>query len=329
MTDKENAPPESPSSRPHPPDGPPSILQRDGPASSEREDARPAPHTVLLDSVRATLLVSFAAYPPHTVQRLAELILRPRSHYRFLGPYLRALDRVVSVSSGADSFPLIGVRSAALPGGVLANGTGTAAAGGNSWTNFLDGDDSLGGALLTPVPWLRTEQSEQMLTDTLEQDGGINGITHQETSLMSAEAVHGTTRESLRDVGALSQGELLRQEQQAGVVPGPQPIGRQTRSATARAAAEEGGRMDEEDHPHARGPGEVGVEDMGPQEPGGTPGRFDVDVALGRKTPTGDAHEHIVTTEHRVSEQRDEDDDVILTDADETAAEESAPSISS
>ena len=93
----------------------------------------------------------------------------------------------------------------------------------------------------------------------------------------------------MRDVGAVTQGELLRQEQEAGVVPVSQVyMGRQTRSATARGMTEDesgqaqGSEEEEPEHPHARGPEEVGVEDTGPQERTGAKSEFDVDAALGR-----------------------------------------------
>jgi hypothetical protein len=105
---------------------------------------------LLLDSIKSTLKTFFASKPPHTIQRLAELVLRPNAHYRTLPAYLRAVDRVVSVTSTADIFPLQTEPSAGQVNGVL-NG------GGHSFM-FPDhapgSDESLGGALLTPIPWL-------------------------------------------------------------------------------------------------------------------------------------------------------------------------------
>lgn len=79
----------------------------------------------------------------------------------------------------------------------------------------------------------------------------------------------------LRAEGGVTQGELLRQEQEAGIVPVGQEVPRRTlmasgsanavgRGESALAAEEEAGEKPEE-HAHARGPEEIGAEDMGPQ----------------------------------------------------------------
>jgi hypothetical protein len=62
--------------------------------------------TALLKSIASTLTTLFTTHPPHTIQRLAELILHPKQHYNTLASYLHALDRVVHVTSGAHIFPL-------------------------------------------------------------------------------------------------------------------------------------------------------------------------------------------------------------------------------
>lgn len=112
----------------------------------------------MLDEVLNVLRTGFPRYPPHTIQRLAELVLKPRQHYRNLVPWLHALDRVVHVTSGANIYPLpqglpdIGAMS------LLVNGADGAGPGGMSIdtasANNLDSDEALGGALLTPIPWL-------------------------------------------------------------------------------------------------------------------------------------------------------------------------------
>ena len=262
-----------------------------------------------LISVQKTLTTSFARVPPHTVQRLAELILRPRSHYRFVGPYLRAVDRVVSVSSGADSFPLVGER---LPGhgGNSYRPNGVA----SSWNTMLDGDDSLGGALLTPISWLQSdnEAPDEMHSEPASSPITVNGVNSNNhkspsesssgvfpldravspssSSSSSPSNTHMVESDPLLELGAVTQGQLLRQEQESGVVPTPEPIGRHTRlAAAARSTSpdESGDVIELDDHhpPHPGGPDEIGVEDMGPQDPGDARGRFDVDVALGRKAP--------------------------------------------
>ncbi|KAI9789938.1 MAG: hypothetical protein M1816_005707 [Peltula sp. TS41687] len=350
---KENAPPQLASTSISPPDpsnappsSPPLPLSQDRARVDQEEE--PTDLFPEWNSIRTTLTTSFATSPPHTVQRLAELILRPRSHYRYVGPYLRAVDRVVSVSSGADSFPpMTSVRSAGLNGGGLPNGTSIPAGSGSSWNTFSDVDDSLGGALLTPVAWLRAEQSEEMVTEEEESASRdtMNGPSHTTVANDPNENDHGmidaaTGTESLRDLGAVTQGELLRQEQEAGVVPSAQPVGRQPRNG---AAAEDDRTMeDEEHHPLASGPAEVGVEDVGPQEPGEAPGRFDLDVALGRKTPSREAGATAASAsagagagasdgvmEGGSGEQRDRDDDVILPDADAKVEADDRPNVSS
>ena len=112
----------------------------------------------MLDEILSVLRTNFPQYPPHTIQRLSELVLRPRQHYRNLVPFLHALDRVVHVTSGANTYPL----PPALPDigamNLLANGAGAATPGGLSIdtaaANNLGSDEALGGALLTPIPWL-------------------------------------------------------------------------------------------------------------------------------------------------------------------------------
>ena len=85
------------------------------------------------------------------MQRLLELVAAPRTHYRHLPKFLRAVERVVSVSSSTAAFP-------------LADG---AAAG---FTNGLGSDESLGGALLTPIPWLAGDAEGRALSEEPEID---------------------------------------------------------------------------------------------------------------------------------------------------------------
>ena len=120
----------------------------------------PPPLQFIYDSIRSTLRSYFSINPPHTVQRLAELILYPTHQYRTLPAYLRAVDRVVSVSSGANVFPLPQTNGSSddrdLPNG-SANGTVTTF----MVTDYgLGSDESLGGALLTPIPWLTSANLE-------------------------------------------------------------------------------------------------------------------------------------------------------------------------
>ena len=115
-SNKENTPPEglqnpsqsallsSPSTERIPDSQPQSVT------AHARDDSLAPSLQLLLGSVRSTLRTFFVSRPPHTIQRLAELVLYPTTHYRTLPAYLRALDRTVSVTSSADIFPLQAYR---------------------------------------------------------------------------------------------------------------------------------------------------------------------------------------------------------------------------
>ncbi|KAF2219070.1 hypothetical protein BDZ85DRAFT_269295 [Elsinoe ampelina] len=250
------------------------------------------------------LKTSFAKSPPYTVQRLAELVLQPRRYYRFLPPFLNALDRIVSVSSSTTSFPLLHHAAPATNGMFLPNGD-------DEKSNGLAGDEGLGGALLTPIPWLRntngtddimTRQQDGELhtegTETIEGPNGagrietvsvtVNGVSSASQTTISPttsdEQADMTTEQSLREQGAVTQGELIRQEQEAGVVPVAQASVRRNVGATAEAMASVEDE-DGEELPHARGPDEIGISDLGPQEGSLGAGRpLDLDTALGRRS---------------------------------------------
>lgn len=76
--------------------------------------------------------------------------------------------------------------------------------------------------------------------------GGIETVTVSVNGVMSTREGEGKIEESLRAEGGVTQGELLRQEQRAGVV----PVSQQTGSLD--------GMGEEEEVPHARGPDEIG-----------------------------------------------------------------------
>lgn len=268
---------------------------------------------------------SFAHSPPYTIQRLAELVLYPKKHYRHLPPYLAALSRVVSVSSPVSDFPLPQLQLTAANGGFLTNGD--TSMNGITERGGLGSDESLGGALLTPIPWLRrdsnasstgtqTQSQDQELksegTETIEGPNGVGSVetvsvavhtrpsatetlvpqevTSSDIDAASSAEKEKTMEQELRSEGAVTQGELLRQEQEAGVVPQGQMTLRRTLLASGAAAV---GRdslslQDEEDeppeeHPHARGPDTIGPEDMGPQERSlGGLKVLDMEAAVGR-----------------------------------------------
>ncbi|EMC99167.1 hypothetical protein BAUCODRAFT_394061 [Baudoinia panamericana UAMH 10762] len=271
----------------------------------------------------------FSHTPPYTIQRLAELVIYPKKHYRFLPAYLRALDRIVSVTSPVSEFPLPAMISN-VNGGFLTNGDATT----NSITERegLGSDESLGGALLTPIPWLRNNNTafasqaapgsqdgelRSEGTETVEGPNGagsvetvsvtVNGVPSASSVAHTSPAVSPTlseqsdastnssasesTEAQLRQQGGVTQGELLRQEQEAGVVPvsqstarrsmfpgGPAAAGRELAIGGEEVSMEEG---PPEETPHARGPDLIGMEDMGPQ-PRPIGQGFDIEAAMGR-----------------------------------------------
>lgn len=317
----------------------------------------------MIAEINGVLNESFHTYPPHTIQRLAELILRPRQHYKSLPSYLHAVDRVVHVTSGNNTYPLppaipdMSSMSLGGPNGVMdqgqpqENGSDTSMAWvSTSNGNAIGSDEALGGALLTPIPWLQRRSSgnrdgdggsESGESSTLGSDGGPSPLaTTQgpaasqrsssqqssrqfETRTESTETIDGpngvgsieTVSISVNGIPpmgsadrqrVITQGELIRQEQRAGVVPvsqlqrsGPVVVTSSSEASTATATddgspsaevADNDTTMgegegeaeapkdtssekpdeempDEEEAPHARGPDLIGAADMGPQGP--------------------------------------------------------------
>lgn len=268
----------------------------------------------LHDAIFSTLKSLFSAKPPHTIQRLAELLLDPKEHYRSLAAYLHALDRVVHVTSGAHTFPLPPAIPDPSSLSVLANGAGAGniKAESVSWGNpappgassaaaaGLGSDESLGGALLTPISWLSSPRSAggsrsplegaetvKTKTESTEMIEGPNGPGGIETVSVSMNGVSSATTAagpesdvaSLRAEGGITQGELLRQEQKAGVVPA-------TQLGNNKGGSD--GLGEDDEMPHARGPEEIGMEDMGPQNgteraAGAVMRGIDIEAAVGRK----------------------------------------------
>lgn len=211
----------------------------------------------------------------------------------------------MSVSSGADVFPLSdqppnigptstnGILNGAEGGGILfANSSNETRNGYDK--DSLGSDESLGGALLTPIPWLKDSDlntsgsSSGTTTSTTSkvdswQDSADNAVDpdadvdsemlpivedQMATTAAHAEAIAAVAQEHVghnvpeREDGAVTQGELIRMEQVAGVVPVPHQV--------AHAIGDEGIELDLEDGgdlvPHARGPDVVGTIDMGKVE---------------------------------------------------------------
>ncbi|KAH9983729.1 hypothetical protein F4779DRAFT_624515 [Xylariaceae sp. FL0662B] len=207
----------------------------------------------MLHEVTSTLTSTFPEHPPHTIQRLSELVLAPKHHYRSLPAYLHALDRVVHVTSSLNIYPLPPAVPDMTTASVLSNGVPDALAAQSPWAT-PGSDEALGGALLTPIPWLQPNhqgmtgspqpqpQSSTMTpepigtssghgngsaggmsndlegevhTESTETIDGPNGVGSIETVSVS---VNGIPSMGARGIG-VTQGELLRQEQRAGVVP--------------------------------------------------------------------------------------------------------------
>lgn len=319
----------------------------------------------MLAEITGILSETFHTYPPHTIQRLAELVLEPRRHYRSLPAYLHAVDRVVHVTSGNNIYPLppaIPDMSHMSINGLVDGPEGNGAGNGESesgqaiWASSSNGapigsDEALGGALLTPIPWLarrpangdggsesgesstlgseggpsplgpaaatgtgqgqgqqRQSQSRQfemqVRTESTETIDGPNGMGSIET----VSVVNGISSLSpAQQQRVITQGELIRQEQRAGVVPvsqltrtGPVVVTSSSGGGASTAASAEVGAdttmsedeatateqrkgegealkhnssekpdedMADEETPHARGPDIIGAADMGPQTP--------------------------------------------------------------
>lgn len=312
----------------------------------------PGPIAKMLDGITSTILNDFTDYPPHTIQRLAELVLRPKQHYRSLTGYLHALDRVVHVTSGSNIYPLpptffsMGDASTVSNGEDAASGTALGTALLPTSNSSMDDEEALGGALLTPIPWLSSQPNgagdsedgmgsedgsidspvstrsdpamtqaspppqqqsspsrnpsannsprPQIRTDNTETIEGPNGTGTIET--VSVSMVNGVPTMTSTSTSSTSnnnntvlasrgvtQGELLRQEQRAGVVPLTQLVRQQQQEARAQAEMNHNNNDNNNNNedtdspmgnnepeldvemPHARGPDAIDDADIGPQ----------------------------------------------------------------
>jgi hypothetical protein len=188
-------------------------------------------------------------------------------------------------------------------------------------TRMIDGPNGLGGIETVTV--------------------SINGVSSSSPSTLapntSSPAPGADLSAELRAEGGVTQGELLRQEQRAGVVPVAQLVGNR---------GDSDGKGEEDETPHARGPDEIGMEDTGPQAGGKTSMQagqnvsmkgIDVDAAVGRSadveeekvdekeapgTPKREAEDEIGGEEKKVREDvemgetEEEKDEVDLVDVD-------------
>ncbi|KAJ8120381.1 hypothetical protein ONZ43_g2897 [Nemania bipapillata] len=374
-TNKENNPvtPTSRTTAPRPPP-PTSVPATPAPLPP---GTLPPQLALMLSEITSYLKSTFPTCPPHTIQRISELIINPKQHYRSLITYLHALDRVVHVTSGLNVYPLPSAH-AEIPGN-MANGVLETTTRPFSWAS-PGSDEALGGALLTPIPWIpldrrsvtgalsQSAQSSQpqqgqsaaaaqevsaelegeVRTESTETIDGPNGVGSIETVSVS---VNGIPSMGARGV-SVTQGELLRQEQEAGLVPVSQlvpshhihpgsnasaaaqqqiqariqqqralaqsqhqarvsssaeppdsPTSASNAVSTPSSATLEGesvdadadnvlgtigsihsSNADDAEKPHARGPGEIGVSDLGPQTTTSTTaGSIDLQAAIGRK----------------------------------------------
>ncbi|KAG7141208.1 hypothetical protein HYQ45_002191 [Verticillium longisporum] len=397
----------------------------------------------MLTEINNVLTKNFTKFPPHTIQRVSELLLEPRQHYRHLASYLHALDRVVHVTSTNNIYPLPPAIPDMSTMTLLSNGvtdpvTGAITsttrtpepkdpAANVSWGNpttaappasGVGSDEALGGALLTPIPWLtrrpsprgdsasssptsthsgsgpspgtgqQSQGQHEIRTESTETIEGPNGMGHIETVTISVNGISSAASSAATGPRPITQGELLRQEQQRGVVPVSQ-LARQAEEAAAQhihaaaaqlaaaqaaAAAARAGSSDidpdadpdaddddmaadastaaapttdtsadavdgdeatttspaaaavaadADEVPHARGPAEIGADDLGPQSASrttyGGPGvemqGIDVEAAVGRKPdeePTTSINEDDAASdaESEASQKREADADV-------------------
>lgn len=268
--------------------------------------------------------MNFSSNPPHTIQRFCELILAPKAHYTTLPSYLHALGRVVHVTSGANIYPLPAAyqNPKSLPNGL--NSSSDIDAG--HALPSLGSDESLGGALLTPIPWLRSVShiaangtargaaagmdGEDRMDDTSTDDAAM-GLASSDAVGASPSNLHPLATSSSAGVLGpdameteigVTQGELLRQEQRAGVVPVAQ-------LAAARAVEAGEGQLDDEELPHARGPAEIGIEDTGPQTTAILGRRvpvLDIEAAVGRRSEDVDHEKNDSTAATPKREATDE-----------------------
>ncbi|KAJ5089417.1 Protein phosphatase 4 core regulatory subunit R2 [Penicillium argentinense] len=203
-------------------------------SSSHDNGSLPPQLALLLNSIRSSIQAHFMQKPPHTIQRFAELILHPTAHYRTLPAYLRAVDRVISVTSSADIFPFTTpANTSSQSNGFVqpSNSAGTYLT--PDYANSLGSDESLGGALLTPIPWLTA---------------GSYG----------AESVAGLEDEDPVPAPA--------EDMDTGVPDAADPAATQAEGEECTGTTTSPPADSSDEVPHARGPPVVGVEDLGLQD---------------------------------------------------------------
>ncbi|CAI7566987.1 unnamed protein product [Penicillium manginii] len=245
-------------------------------SSSQASDALPPQLAQLLSSIRSSIQSFFTSKPPHTIQRFAELILRPTAHYRTLPAYLRAVDRVISVTSDAAIFPFTTpANTKPQPNGSVqpSNSAGTYLT--PDYAHSLGSDESLGGALLTPIPWLTNASfGAEGMSQMEDEDSG------------SAQGHNMETGESHVPDTAMP------------------PIEPEDSAVTAGSPPADSS----EEVPHARGPPVLGVQDLGLQDGQG------VEMTLGEQEPQGAGADGPADTQQSTSDAipADKDGDIVL-----------------
>ncbi|KAJ5476516.1 Protein phosphatase 4 core regulatory subunit R2 [Penicillium sp. IBT 31633x] len=261
------------------------------PAAVSTDGRLPPPLAFLLSAICSSISTFFVEKPPHTIQRFAELVLYPTKHYRTLPAYLRAVDRVVSVTSPADIFPFqTPAATNTQSNGQVHPGNSSGAYMTPDYAHGLGSDESLGGALLTPIPWLSNASFES-------EDG--NG---------DADVLEGT-------------GEALPTQ--------PEQISET--ATLASAATEEGATTaspePSDEVPHARGPILLGVEDMGLQDGKGVEVSLGTDSAT--DVPAAVAATAATEGQGKDESTADKDGDIVLEDTKPKEGEEAKPEASS
>ena len=168
---------------------------------------------------------------------------------------------------------------------------------------------------------------------------GPNGAGSVETVTVSVNGVSSRVPASQAAEEGLqtnvTQGELIRQEQEAGITPiptGSANNGRMTRSLAAASAGsgrtangipasasedadegDEGPAAEEEETVHARGPSMIGMEDMGPQAPGSG-----LERGIGLEGPLGVSREgeHVDGEGGDGGDKEEKGEDSVVADAD-------------
>lgn len=205
-------------------------------------------------------------------------------------------------------------------------------------------DDNLGGALLTPIPWLVNGTSRPR-TGSLQSNADThtaNGVVVNDVDEAKDEDAEMTTiEEQLREEGSITQGELLRREQEASDPPAPVGSTASTgftlvtstspRTEDTVANGMTDGDKDETTKDVAapvEGPTHIGAEDIGSQEPQTGAGQvLDIGAAVGRAPATEGEVEEVKAEMAGIGlsearEQKTTEQDTEMADAEKSLVQE-------